>query len=209
MFFLSALEERFADIFFLVDGGITSSQFQQVRTVLTRLTNQLNFEASAYRLGLAYYSQQVQEEFLLNKHQTKAQVQAAIKTLRPFRRSATDPRNLGAALEYASTRFFTGDAGGRADQGYRQFLVVVSGKDSDDSVYKQARLIQSEGVTVVGMSLGASLMELQVIATGPHVYQFNMAVTPLLRKIFETEEPETFQTGGKETLISSICNEFT
>lgn len=193
------MEERFADIFFLVDGGLSLTQFQQVRTVLTRLTNQLNFEASAYRLGLAHYGQEVQEEFLLNKHQTKAEIQAAIKNLRPLRLPPADPRNLGAALEYASTRFFTGEAGGRADQGYRQFLVVVSGKDSDDSVDKQARLIQSEGVTVVGMSLGASLMTLKVIATGQHVYQFNVTVTPLLRKIFESsEEPQTTQTAGKK-----------
>ncbi|XP_037836012.1 collagen alpha-6(VI) chain isoform X2 [Kryptolebias marmoratus] len=190
-----ALAERFADIFFLVDGGLSQAQFQGVRTVLTRLANQLNIGASAYRLGLAQYSQQVRVEFLLNKHQTKEQTQAAVKAFRTLRLSPSDPRNLGAALEYASTNFFTQEAGGRAAQGYRQFLVVLSGKDSDDPVFKQARLMKSVGVTVVGMSLGASLTELQVIATAPHFYQFNSTATLLLKNIFETEEPEIYLTG--------------
>ncbi len=74
--FLSALAEKFADIFFLVDSG--ASDFQQVRTLLLRLTNQLNIGASAHRLGLAQYGQDVKVEFLLNAFQTKDETQNAI-----------------------------------------------------------------------------------------------------------------------------------
>ncbi|XP_013884856.1 collagen alpha-6(VI) chain [Austrofundulus limnaeus] len=194
-----ALAERFADVFFLVDGSLSQSQIQDIGTVLNQLTNQLDFTPSGYRLGLAFYGPQVQEEFLLNEYQSKAEIQAAIRTLQSPGLSPTDPHNLGAALKYASTSFFSTDAGGRAGQGYRQFLVVLTGKKSDDSVDEQTIIIQSEGVTVVGMSLGTITRELEIqlqrIATPPHVYQFNVDIAPLLQKIFENETTETFQIG--------------
>lgn len=194
--FLSALAEKFADIFFLVDGSMNPFQFQQVKTVLNQLSNQLNFGAAAYRLGLAQYTEEVKVEFLLNTHQTKKQTQAAVRLFQHLQLPYTTSRNLGAALAYASANFFTKEAGSRADLGYRRFLFVISGRDSSDPVYKQSRLINSAGITVVGMSLGASMEELRVVATSPHVYQFNATITPLLKQIIETEEPDTFLTGG-------------
>uniref|UniRef100_A0A087XJL2 Collagen type VI alpha 6 chain n=1 Tax=Poecilia formosa TaxID=48698 RepID=A0A087XJL2_POEFO len=205
LFLLSALAEKFADIFFLVDGGMTQTQFQQVRTILTRLANQVNFGASAYRLGLAQYSEQVKVEFLLNQHQTREQIQAAVKSFQYLRLPPAAKRNLGAALTYASTNFFTKEAGSRADQGYRQFLVVMSGNDSSDHVFFGSRQIQSEAITVVGMSLGASMEELRVVATGEHVYRVNTTTVPLLRRIFETEEPEKSLTQDIISDFSADC----
>lgn len=196
VFFLSALAEKFADIFFLVDSGVSVAEFQQVRSVLTRLANQLNIGASAYRLGLAQYAQDIKVEFLLNAHQTKEESQNAVRRFRQRRPQPNEPRNLGSALQYASTHFFTSEAGSRADLGYRQYLVVLSGKDSDDPVYRESRLIKSSGVTVVGMSLGASMAEMRLIATAPHVYQSISTAVPTLRAIFETEEVEATLTGG-------------
>lgn len=193
---VSALAEKFADIFFLLDGGMTASQFQQIKSFLIRLSRQLNFGASAYRLGLAQYGQDIRVEFLLNQHQTKQETQAAVSSVQHLRASSTEQRNLGSALAYASANFFTKEAGSRADQGYRQFLVVLSAKDSKDPVFKESRLIKSAGITVVGMSLGASMEELSVVATAPYIYRVNATFVPLLRQIFEAEELETFQSGG-------------
>ncbi|XP_015247149.1 PREDICTED: collagen alpha-4(VI) chain-like [Cyprinodon variegatus] len=190
-----ALAEKFADIFFLLDGGMTASQFQQIKSFLIRLSRQLNFGASAYRLGLAQYGQDIRVEFLLNQHQTKQETQAAVSSVQHLRASSTEQRNLGSALAYASANFFTKEAGSRADQGYRQFLVVLSAKDSKDPVFKESRLIKSAGITVVGMSLGASMEELSVVATAPYIYRVNATFVPLLRQIFEAEELETFQSG--------------
>ncbi|XP_054869683.1 collagen alpha-6(VI) chain isoform X2 [Amphiprion ocellaris] len=190
-----ALAEKFADIFFLVDSGISQTDFQQVRNILMRLTNQLTFSASAHHLGLAQYSQDTKVEFLLNTFQSKDEIQGAIKRFRLPRLQTNEPRNLGAALQYASTNFFTSAAGSRADQGYRQYLVVLSGKDSDDQVYKQSRLIKSEGVTVVGMSLGASMNEIRLISTAPYVYPSISNAVPTLRSIFETEVENTTLSG--------------
>lgn len=195
--FLSALAERFADIFFLVDSGVSVIDFQQIRTVLSRLVNQLNIGASTYRLGLAQYGQNIKVEFLLNAHQTKEETQNSVKRFRQRRLQPNEPRNLGSALQYASTNFFTSEAGSRADLGYRQYLVVVSGKDSDDPVYRESRLIKSSGITVVGMSLGASMNEMRLIASAPYIYQSISNAAPILRGIFETEEEQTTLTGGE------------
>jgi len=199
LWFLPALEERFADIFFLVDSGMSPADFQQVRALLTRLVNQMNIGASAYRLGLAQYGPDIRVEFLLSAIQTKEDTQTAVKRFRQRRLQPGEPRKLGSALEFASTNFFTSEAGSRAAQGYRQFLVVISGKDSDDPMYKESRLIKSSGVTVVGMSLGASMQEMRVVATAPHTYQ-SIATVPALRAIFEREEMETILTGGTRRL---------
>ncbi|XP_045899701.1 collagen alpha-6(VI) chain isoform X2 [Micropterus dolomieu] len=189
-----ALKETFADIFFLVDSGVTASDFQQIRTLLIRLANQLNIGASAYRLGLAQYGRDMKVEFLLNTYQTKEETMNATKRFRQRKLSPNEPRNLGSALEYASTNFFTSAAGSRADQGYRQYLVVLSGKDSDDPVYRASRLIKSSGVTVVGMSFGASMTEMRVIATEPYLYNTVINAINTLKAIFETEEEQTTLT---------------
>ncbi|KAM6936028.1 LOW QUALITY PROTEIN: collagen alpha-6(VI) chain [Lycodopsis pacificus] len=189
-----ALAEKFADIFFLVDSSISLTDFQQVRTLLSRLVNQLNIGASSYRLGLAQYGQNVNVEFLLNAYQTKEETQNSVKRFRQRRLQPNEPRKLGRALDFASTNFFTSEAGSRADQGYRQFLVVISGKDSDDPVYRESRLMKSSGVTVVGMSLSPSVQEMHLVATAPYVYQ-SISSAANLKAIFEREEAEIILTG--------------
>ncbi|XP_074510381.1 collagen alpha-6(VI) chain isoform X4 [Sebastes fasciatus] len=190
-----ALAEKFADIFFLVDRGLTVPEFQQIRGILNKMVNQLNMSASTYRLGLAQYGQDVKVEFLLNAYQTKNQTLAGVKSVRQRRLQTNEPRNLGGALQYARTHFFTSEAGSRADQGYRQYLVVMSGKDSDDQVYRESRLIKSSGVTVVGMSLGASMQEMRVIATAPYSYQSIGNTVTILKDILVKQEAQTALTG--------------
>uniref|UniRef100_A0A667YVW4 VWFA domain-containing protein n=1 Tax=Myripristis murdjan TaxID=586833 RepID=A0A667YVW4_9TELE len=183
-----ALVKRFADIFFLVDNSLSQQDFQQTRTLLARLVNQLDVGVSAHRIGLAQFGQEPKVEFLLNAYNTKEEISAAVRRFRLRRLQPNEPRNLGRALEYASTQLFTSDAGGREDQGFRQFLVVVSGGDSTDAVFKESRLVKSEGVTVVGIGLGsASLNETKVIATAPYIYQ-STNIVPALRSAFETEQ---------------------
>ncbi|XP_041649550.1 collagen alpha-6(VI) chain-like isoform X2 [Cheilinus undulatus] len=190
-----ALAEKFADIFFLVDSGMAAAQFQQVRTLITRLVNQLNIGASAYRFGLAQYGQDVKVEFLLNAHQTKRETQAAIRNFRQQRLQAGEKRRLGYALQYASTSFFTSAAGSRADKGFRQFMVVISGKDSDDSMYQESRVIKSSGITVVAIGAGASKGEMIVVGTSPYVYEsISQISAPELKAIFEREEVEAIPT---------------
>ncbi|XP_071387197.1 collagen alpha-6(VI) chain-like [Centroberyx affinis] len=194
-----ALAQRFADIFFLVDSSLSSADFQHTRTLLDRLVNQLNVGASAHRFGLAQFGQEVKVEFLLNAFKTKEETMAAFQRFRLYRVQANESRNLGNALQYASTNFFTSEAGSREDKSFRQFLVVVSGGDSDDAVFQASRLVKSEGVTVVGIGLGAATVnEMRVVATAPYIYQ-STNIVPALKTLFETEEEVTNITGDCKT----------
>lgn len=200
------MAEKFADIFFLVDSGISQADFQQVRNILVRLVNQLNIGASGNRLGLAQYGTVTKVEFLLNAFQTKEAALTGVRSFRQSRLKPNQPRNLGSALEYASSNFFTNESGSRASQGFRQFLVVLSGKDSDDPVFKQTRLIKSLGVTIVGVSFGASMDEMRVIATAPYVYESTFNAVPTLKTIFEREEEEITLTQGEKSLLSLLLS---
>ncbi|XP_077431453.1 collagen alpha-6(VI) chain [Vanacampus margaritifer] len=191
-----ALSEKFSDIFILVDSGLSQAEFQQVRAFLARLTNQLNFGISAHRLGLAQYGQDTKLEFNLNDHQTNDETSAAVRRFRLRRLQPNEPRNLGAALGYAGSNFFTSQAGSRADQGVRQFLVVLSGKDSDDDIDKQSRLLKAQGINIVGMSVGASIPQMRVVASSPSVvYQSTVNAVPSLKATFEEHVVEANLTG--------------
>ncbi|XP_028437124.1 collagen alpha-4(VI) chain-like [Perca flavescens] len=182
-----ALAERYADIFFLVDSGIAQGQFVSFKNDLVRLINQINAGVSTYRVGVAQYGQDTQVEFLLNAHQTKQQLLSAVRGFR-LRPQPNQPRNLGRALQNANTRFFTSEAGGRAHLGARQFLVVVSGRDSDDPVSKEAQKIKSAGVTVVGMSAGASMDALLRFVSSE--YAFDSPRVLILKDSIMTEKKD-------------------
>ncbi|XP_049585447.1 collagen alpha-6(VI) chain [Syngnathus scovelli] len=193
-----ALSEKFSDIFFLVDSGLNQAEFQQVRTLLLRLTNQMNFGISAHRLGLAQYGQDIKVEFPLNTHQTNEETSAAVRRFRLRKLQPNEPRNLGAALEYAGSNFFTSQAGSRAEQGFRQFLVVLSGKESDDQVYKQSRLLKAQGIKVVAMSVGASLPDLKVGLLEKRDFPFSPSIVnalPSLKTTFEDQRLPASLTG--------------
>lgn len=158
-----------------------------VRTLLMRLVNQLNPSTKTMRLGLAQFAQDTKVEFFLNTHNTKEEYLAALRKFRlPLRPNRS--RHLGDALEYARAHFFTTASGGRNEQGYRQFLVTVTGGDSKDNVMKVARTIKSEGTTIVSIGLGEStLPELKLMATSPFFYQ-TTNIASVLKTVFETEE---------------------
>ncbi|KAJ7983684.1 hypothetical protein DPEC_G00374040, partial [Dallia pectoralis] len=182
-----ALVQKFADIFFVVDSNMTPTDIQQVRLLLIRLANQLNPSSDTHRLGLAQFSQDTKVEFRLNTYKTKDEYVAAFKKLKL---RSSGGRHLGAALRHARAEFFTSSYGGRAEKGYRQFLVTVTGGDSVDSFRNVARSIKYDGVTIVSIGLGTStLSELLVLATKPYVYQ-NTAIVPALKTIFDTEEEQ-------------------
>ncbi|CAL8248632.1 unnamed protein product [Lota lota] len=184
----TALVQKFSDIYFLVDSGLSSADIQLTRTMLVRLVNQLNVGESAHRIGLAQYGQDTKVEFLPNQHMTKDKVLANVRRFRVRGLQGNEQRNLGDALTYAATNFFNTKSGSREDLGFRQFLVVVSGANSSDSIYQSARLVKSEGVTVMGVGLGSGLThQMKTVATAPYVYQ-STNIVPMLKAAFETEE---------------------
>uniref|UniRef100_A0A671U572 VWFA domain-containing protein n=1 Tax=Sparus aurata TaxID=8175 RepID=A0A671U572_SPAAU len=161
--FLSALEEKFADIVFLVDSAVSVQEFQQIRTLLTRLVNQMNFGASAYRLGLAQYARDVRVEFLLKAHQTK---EVYLSAIRLFRQRGT---NTGAALNYARDNVFIKARGSRKEQGVQQVAVVITDGKSQDDVSTAAADLRRAGVTIYAIGVKeANKALLDQMASYPH-----------------------------------------
>ncbi|KAM7421652.1 hypothetical protein PAMA_015686 [Pampus argenteus] len=202
-----ALEEKFADIVFLVDSGLSLAQFQAFKSNFILLINELNISPSTFRLGLARYAEDTKVEFSLDTYQTKKDIQAAVKRFRPLnlrKLPSNEPRNVGKALEYARTELFSSAAGGRADKGYRQYLVVVGGKDSDDDVDQQSFKIKSDRVTVLVITLDSSMTQMRFIASSPS-YVYDHTSVQTLKTVFETEE-ETFNVTGvcKEAKLADI-----
>ncbi|XP_068567699.1 collagen alpha-6(VI) chain [Cebidichthys violaceus] len=196
-----ALADRFGDTFFLVDSGISLGQFSIFKKDLLKLINELNVGASSYRIGLAQYGQEPKTEFYLNTFQTTQETLAAVKRFR-LAPQPNRPRNLGRALKYASTHFFTREVGGRAHQGTPQSLVVVSGGESDDYVSEPAQKIQNAAVTVYGMSAGASVKDLMLFASVG--YAFDSPRLLLLKDFLMTEQKENITEDCKGANVCDI-----
>ncbi|KAM6910514.1 collagen alpha-6(VI) chain-like [Xenentodon cancila] len=143
-----ALVDRFADTFFLVDNSLPARQFALFRNELAKLISLKDPAGrSGYRFGLAQYGEEVKVEFRLNTHETKMQIVKAVKGFK-LQSRANQPSNLGSALQHAARNFFSLEAGGRAQEGARQFLFVVQGRASDDSLYRHAKTLESVGVNL-------------------------------------------------------------
>ncbi|MEQ2218232.1 hypothetical protein XENOCAPTIV_000365, partial [Xenoophorus captivus] len=182
-----ALTERFADIFFLVDSALPQRQYILFRNELIRFIDQLDVGQSSYRIGLAQYSPDVKVEFYLNAHKSQAQYTRAVKSLQ-LQQQPGQAQNLGGALEFAAADVFRPEKGGRANQGARQFLVVVLGKDFKESVFSSAKKVKSEGVTVVTMSVTVPIESMLIIST--ERFAFNTLRITQLMDVFTTEEVE-------------------
>uniref|UniRef100_UPI0037E9B12B collagen alpha-6(VI) chain-like n=1 Tax=Semicossyphus pulcher TaxID=241346 RepID=UPI0037E9B12B len=204
-----AYMETFADIVFLVDSGIVQGQFLGFRSELIKLITRLNVGASAHRIGLAQYGEQLKVEFLLKAFQTKEETLERVKKFR-LAPKRNQPRNLGSAMKSANTKFFSKDAGSRAYKGYRQFLVVVAGKEPDDLVSNGAKTIQAEGITIIGLSAGERIDAIELFASP--FYSFGDIGLSHLDDIFRTERLEYITAeckGANEADVVFIVDEST
>uniref|UniRef100_A0A8C5DBC7 VWFA domain-containing protein n=1 Tax=Gouania willdenowi TaxID=441366 RepID=A0A8C5DBC7_GOUWI len=188
----------FADIVFLVDSSISSAEFSRFRNTLVQTIIQHNVGASANRIGLAQYGAEVNVEFQLNTFQTKQETLNAARRFK-LRPQPGRPTNLGSALRFAEEGLFSSGAGGRAEQGARQILVLVAGKDSDDPVVEAGRMLKAAGVTVLGVGDEAASENLNEFA---HFVVDSLKV-PRLKQIL-SEPVEEVTHGCKGANLADI-----
>ncbi|MBN3291429.1 CO6A3 protein, partial [Polypterus senegalus] len=155
------------DLLFVIDGSdnIGAANFPLVRDFVLNFIDNLEVGADTIRVAVMQYSNEPQTEFYLNTYGTKTQVLDAVKELR-FK--GGEEANLGAALDAVLQTHFTEGAGGRADEGVPQTVVVVSaGKSTDDFRLGEMALKQASIYTFgVGAGITES-SELEQIATDP------------------------------------------
>uniref|UniRef100_A0A671KYF2 VWFA domain-containing protein n=1 Tax=Sinocyclocheilus anshuiensis TaxID=1608454 RepID=A0A671KYF2_9TELE len=164
-----AFVPKFADLLILVDSSASRQEQQTIKNFLSRLIQQLNVGKNTNRVGLAQFSENVKEEFLLNTDKARNEILSSIRslTLRP-----TGKRRIGNAIEYAHKNFFSNVTGSRVSEGFKQFLLVISAGESADGVVQASRTIKTDAVTVFAVGLSkADAHEMKYISSQPHSYK--------------------------------------
>ncbi|XP_056326489.1 collagen alpha-6(VI) chain isoform X1 [Danio aesculapii] len=160
---------KFADLVILVDSSASKQELSIIKNFLQKLIGQLNVGINGNRVGLAQFSENVKEEFLLNTHRTRSEMSASIRNLQLI---PTGERRIGHAIEHARANFFSRDAGSRAAEGYKQFLLVIAAGESADGVIQASRTIKKDAVTVFAAGLNrADAYEMKDIASQSHNYK--------------------------------------
>ncbi|XP_072532864.1 collagen alpha-6(VI) chain [Salminus brasiliensis] len=175
-----AVSLKFADIFFLVDSTASRQESQQIKNFITKLVNQLNVGKNTNRVGLAQFSENVEEEFLLNTNKTKNEIVSTIRNLQ-LNVPPKKLRRIGNAINHARTHFFNTSTGSRISEGFKQVLLVASAGSSDDDVVQPSRKIKNEGVNLITVGVGRSDMgELKDIASPTLSYKLDSRTMPQL-----------------------------
>lgn len=148
------------DIMFLVDssGSIGNENFQKMKTFMKRLLEKTEIGPDKTHVGVVQFSDESKEEFQLNTYFTHQEVDDAIDRMVLI----SEGTRTGQAL--ASLRpYFKPDKGARSS--VRQFLIVLTDGEAQDSVGAPALALRNEGVIIFSVGMyGANQQELEEIS---------------------------------------------
>ncbi|XP_061580269.1 collagen alpha-3(VI) chain-like [Cololabis saira] len=154
-----------ADLVFLIDGSenVGAANFPYVRDLVSRVIETLDVGRDTIRVALALYSTDPEIKFYLNSYYSKSAVLEAVKGL-TYQGGAES--NLGAALEEVAESLLSETAGGRADEGVPQMLVIVSAGPSTDDAGADDQALKRSGVITFGVVIGdTATADLEEVAT--------------------------------------------
>lgn len=198
-----------ADIVFLVDGSssIGNTNFQEIRKFLRTIITGLDIGPNKVRIGLAQFSDEPYQEFLLKDHMDKQSLLSVLDTF-PYRTGGTET---GKAINFLLETYFTEEAGSRATQRVPQIAVIITDGESTDNVTEPAQRLRQNGVLVFGIGVGeANMNELASIANRPRKrflytidnYQALQRLTEgLLRTVCVSMK---YQRQGKKNIINIL-----
>ncbi|XP_056245822.1 collagen alpha-3(VI) chain-like [Seriola aureovittata] len=158
-------EQDSADLVLLIDGSqnVGAANFPFVRDLVLRIIEPLDVGRDAVRVALAVYNGNPEIKFYLNSYDSKSSVLEAVKGLTY---SGGDESNLGAALEEVAESLLSQTAGGRADEGVPQMLVVISAGPSTDDTGAGDRALKRAGIITFGVTIGdTATTDLEAVAT--------------------------------------------
>ena len=166
MFSLSLLKAQdSADLVILIDGSqnVGAANFPFVRDLALRIIEKLDVGRDTIRVALAQYNADPEIKFYLNSYDSKSSVLEAVKSLAYL---GGYESNLGAALEEVAARLLSQSAGGRADDGVPQMLLVISAGPSTDDTGAGDRALKRAGVITFGVMIGdTDTADLQAVVT--------------------------------------------
>ncbi|XP_067265217.1 collagen alpha-3(VI) chain-like isoform X2 [Chanodichthys erythropterus] len=154
-----------ADLVLLIDGSenVGAANFPLISDLAVQVIEGLAVGRDAIRVALVLYGDDPEIQFYLNSYDNKESVLSAIRGLKyPGGYEA----NLGVALEEVANSLLGQDAGGRAEEGVPQALVVISAGESTDDVSQGERALKQASVFTFGIAAGDSATaQLEAIAT--------------------------------------------
>uniref|UniRef100_A0A665U2P3 VWFA domain-containing protein n=1 Tax=Echeneis naucrates TaxID=173247 RepID=A0A665U2P3_ECHNA len=143
---------------------IGPSNFEAGKEFLRNVVSGFDIGPDKVRVGLAQYSDQTYQEFLLKDHMDKQALLSEISEF-PYRTGGTET---GKAIDFLLDTYFTKEAGSRASQRVPQIAVIITDGDSTDDVVAPAQRLRQHGVIVFAIGVGdANQNELQAIASRP------------------------------------------
>ncbi|KAI5615278.1 hypothetical protein C0J50_10878, partial [Silurus asotus] len=154
------------DVAFLIDGSdAVRRDFPYIRDFILKIIEPLDIASDKVRIAVVQHSERSNANFFLNTYRTKEEVLRAIPQLSPIGGRSL---NTGAALTYMKNTVLSTSAGGRADKNVPQFLIVLTGGKSRDSVNEPASVLKTEGVVPFGIGVkNADSKQIAAISHNP------------------------------------------
>ena len=109
-------------------GSVGPDNFVEMQTFLSQLVARLDVNSGGTRVGLATFSTEVGETFMLDQYSTVEAVQAAIKALEHSRGGTSTNR----VLRHVRTSMLTEAAGDRSDA-TNVVVVLTDGRSNEPS----------------------------------------------------------------------------
>ncbi|XP_067994165.1 collagen alpha-3(VI) chain [Melanerpes formicivorus] len=158
------IEVNKKDIVFLIDGStaLGTAPFNSIRDFVAKIVQRLEVGPDLIQVAVAQYADTVKPEFYFNTHQSRKDVMANVKRMKPMGGTAL---NTGSALDFVRQNFFTSAAGCRMEEGVLPMLVLITGGKSRDAVDQAAAEMKRNRIVILAIgSKNADLAELQEIA---------------------------------------------
>ena len=186
-----------ADIVFLVDesGSVGQDNFPKIQKFLRIFIEGLDIGSDKVRVGLAQYSDEMHQEFLLKDYTDKRSLLEQVNR-RQVRGGGT---STGQAMAFLQSRYFTKEAGSRADEGVAQVVVLITDGPSEDGVVGPSLALRNQGVIMFAIGVGDYYDEdqLKSIVSQPHE-QF----------LIKVDSYQNLQ-GVKDSLLHTVCSSVT
>lgn len=166
MFFPHTVSSEERDVAFLIDGtDSVRADFPYIRDFIIKVIEPLDIGIDKVRIAVAQQSERPAASFYLNTYQTKDEVIRAVSNM-PL--VGGRGLNTGSALKFMKDTIFSERHGSRVAQNVPQFLIVLSGSRSRDSVKEPAGVLKTEGVVPFGVGVkDADRKQIEAISHNP------------------------------------------
>uniref|UniRef100_A0A8C1XSF8 Collagen type VI alpha 3 chain n=1 Tax=Cyprinus carpio TaxID=7962 RepID=A0A8C1XSF8_CYPCA len=160
------------DVAFLIDGSDdVRSDFPYIRDFISKVIEPLDIGFDKVRVSVVQHSERPSPNFYLNTYRTKDEVLRAVSGLTL---AGGRSLNTGIALTFMKNTILSPTNGGRAGENVPQFLIVLTGGRSRDSVGEPAVALKTEGVVPFGVGVkNADPKQIEDISHNPS-FAFNV-----------------------------------